>query len=129
MDLLHLLSRYVFELHLSVKTNLLTIEGTACSKMSTRTPDLKPYFCFCSDSPGYKRQTHCFSHLLKIALVACVYLKKQEKLLYFISKFIPILDPFNAKDTIQECTKKLQCLGNKGRPDEICMSFSFTSHT
>lgn len=97
--------------------------------MSTQTPDLKPYFYFCSDSPGYKRQIPCFSHLLKIVFVSSVYLKKQEKLLYFIIKFIQILDPFNAKDTIQERAKKLQCFRKKGRPDEICMSFSFTSRT
>lgn len=33
-----------------------------------------------------------FPHLLKIAFVSCFFLKKQEKLLYFITKLIPILD-------------------------------------
>lgn len=101
MYLLHLPSTYVFKLQLPVKTNLHTIKGTACSKMSTQRPDLKPYFYFCSDFPGYKRQIPFPPHLLKIAFVSCFFLKKQEKFLYFIIKFIPILDLFNANDTMQ----------------------------
>lgn len=60
------------ELHLPVKTNQHAIKGIACSKMSThQMPDLKPYFYFCSDFPGYRRQIpfflsikHCFCFLL-----------------------------------------------------------------
>lgn len=57
---LHLTSTDVFKPHFPVKTNLHTIKGTACSKMSTQTPDPKTCFYFCSDFPGYKRQIPFF---------------------------------------------------------------------